>query len=404
MAFRAAWHRLGSMARRAAAPLSRTVVPLRHMAGLPGGSAMNVTYVAIGGGSLVAALVYAYKTVNSDSVRYTDRIAAIEARSKSEESEVGAAAADTETALTSSAPLESAVPKESAGKTATEEPAAEPVVAVEAMAEPLPGTEEAPCEAEVVEIAAEMVAVSEEPTAEAETSNATESSVLPVSDLLSTMKIMVGSTVEIAAASVGDRRMVSAVRMLEEKPSLAVELPDVDDVHKMQDEAVPSDKQDEPKEQEFPATVEMAAQYYNTEEAYLAVREASSEDESGMDVEEVKLVETAHTGAAFEAEQTESVEHFASSTDNTSEATAEDHKMHCHSCHGADPATEDSEQEPTHLEVSMVEEITARTDTLEADHKNLTVAKIKHMEAMVDTPAEETKETARGIKTGCSLM
>ncbi|XP_026216145.1 testis-specific gene A8 protein isoform X2 [Anabas testudineus] len=71
---RRAWQRVGPLARRSLKPPCRNA-PVRLMSfGVPGGST-NMTYFLLCGGGLTAAVVYAYKTVNSDSERYEDRLA-----------------------------------------------------------------------------------------------------------------------------------------------------------------------------------------------------------------------------------------------------------------------------------------------------------------------------------------
>lgn len=56
-------------------------------------------------------------------------------------------------------------------------------------------------------------------------------SAIPVSDLLSTVRIIAGSTAEIAAASIGDQHLVATVRLAEEEHSVetlnGVKIPDV---------------------------------------------------------------------------------------------------------------------------------------------------------------------------------
>ncbi|XP_026122973.1 protein MGARP-like [Carassius auratus] len=82
---RVAWQRLAPLARKTLTPFSNAVIPMRQMSfGLPV-SGTNIAYMVLGGSSLTAALVYAYKTINSDSARYNERIAQLEARPKSEE-------------------------------------------------------------------------------------------------------------------------------------------------------------------------------------------------------------------------------------------------------------------------------------------------------------------------------
>ncbi|XP_036439358.1 protein MGARP isoform X2 [Colossoma macropomum] len=80
MLFRAVWRGLRTAGWRT--PLPTPVLPARHMSfGIPA-SGTNLAFVVLGGGSLTAALVYAYKTVHSDSMRYNNRISDIEARFK----------------------------------------------------------------------------------------------------------------------------------------------------------------------------------------------------------------------------------------------------------------------------------------------------------------------------------
>ncbi|KAI4872684.1 hypothetical protein NFI96_028840 [Prochilodus magdalenae] len=68
-------------------PLPAPVLPARRMSfGIPV-SGTNLAFVVLGGGSLTAALVYAYKTVHSDTVRYNNRIADMEAKLNSQEEE-----------------------------------------------------------------------------------------------------------------------------------------------------------------------------------------------------------------------------------------------------------------------------------------------------------------------------
>ncbi|XDV14728.1 hypothetical protein PO909_014928 [Leuciscus waleckii] len=126
---RAAWQRLAPLARKSLTPLlSNAVFPIRQMSfGLPA-SGTNMAYMLIGGSSLTAALVYAYKTINSDSARYNERIAQLEARPK----------------------------------------------------------------------------------------------IIQMSDLLSTVKILAGSTGEIAAASVGDQHLVATLRLAEDNNSVEI--------------------------------------------------------------------------------------------------------------------------------------------------------------------------------------
>ncbi|KAM7388895.1 hypothetical protein PAMP_022901 [Pampus punctatissimus] len=81
---RAAWQRCGPLARRAAYRLPRDVVQRRQMSSVPGGSGDNIMYTLLCSGAFVGAVVYAYNTVTSDSIRYNDRIAELNARPKTE--------------------------------------------------------------------------------------------------------------------------------------------------------------------------------------------------------------------------------------------------------------------------------------------------------------------------------
>ncbi|KAF7707006.1 protein MGARP [Silurus meridionalis] len=64
--------------------LHRDVVPRRLMSSVPGSSGENLIFVVICGGAFAAASTYAYRTVSTDSARFTDRITEIRARPKDE--------------------------------------------------------------------------------------------------------------------------------------------------------------------------------------------------------------------------------------------------------------------------------------------------------------------------------
>ncbi|XP_034398710.1 uncharacterized protein si:ch211-235e9.8 isoform X8 [Cyclopterus lumpus] len=81
---RAAWQRCGPLARKAAFRLPRDVVQRRPMSSVPGGSGENIVYTLLCGGAMVAAVSYTYSTVNTDSARFNDRVAEINARPKTE--------------------------------------------------------------------------------------------------------------------------------------------------------------------------------------------------------------------------------------------------------------------------------------------------------------------------------
>ncbi|TSO15270.1 Protein MGARP [Bagarius yarrelli] len=60
------------------------IVPRRFMSSVPGGTGENLVYLVLCGGAFAGALTYAYRTVTSDSARFTDRIKEIEARPKND--------------------------------------------------------------------------------------------------------------------------------------------------------------------------------------------------------------------------------------------------------------------------------------------------------------------------------
>ncbi|KAA0722489.1 hypothetical protein E1301_Tti007055 [Triplophysa tibetana] len=226
---RTARQRLAPLALKTLFPSSNNAVPIRQMSfGLPT-SGTNIAYMVLGGGSLTAALVYAYKTINSDSARYNDRIAQIEARSKNDEgavvafTEAAAAVEITAAALTVTAidPISGilAEPNNAAPDSPKELLTDVTVDAEEAVATPAVVEAETPdAEKHADEVAADAAAPVAVTTA------------IPVSDLLSTARMISGSTAEISAASIGDQHLV-AVRLDEEKHSEntfnGVELPDV---------------------------------------------------------------------------------------------------------------------------------------------------------------------------------
>ncbi|CAM4499342.1 unnamed protein product [Leuciscus chuanchicus] len=233
---RAAWQRLAPLARKSLTPLlSNAVFPIRQMSfGLPA-SGTNMAYMLIGGSSLTAALVYAYKTINSDSARYNERIAQLEARPKSEEVlldvfQVGAVAAVATLASVEEAAaiVETAVAENTTIVEATAAELVEEVV--DAEAEEIPEHVDAAMEVEAETAIAQAVAAeAEEPTAPvvedvaAETATPiAEATVIQMSDLLSTVKILAGSTGEIAAASVGDQHLVATLRLAEDNNSVEI--------------------------------------------------------------------------------------------------------------------------------------------------------------------------------------
>ncbi|XP_067298607.1 uro-adherence factor A [Pseudorasbora parva] len=229
---RAAWQRLAPLARKTLTPLSSNAVfPTRQMSfGLPA-SGTNMAYMVIGGSSLTAALVYVYKTINSDSARYNERIAQLEARPKigtvASIASVAEAAAIVEatvaenTIIVEAAAAEPVMIDAEAEETPEHVDAAMEVEAETAIVQSVAADAEEPTTPVVEDVAIEAVAPIAETTGEASSVEATDLvAVIPMSDLMSTVKILAGSTVEIAAASVGDHHLVAAVRLAEENSSV----------------------------------------------------------------------------------------------------------------------------------------------------------------------------------------
>ncbi|XP_029517927.1 protein MGARP isoform X5 [Oncorhynchus nerka] len=147
---RTAWQRCGHLARKSAYQLSRDVLPRRQMSSLPGGTGDNIIYALLCGGAFAGAVAYTYNTVTTDHARFTDRVADINARPKTEW-----------------------VPKPWPPKSRDEEEEGEEAVAdgeeeaEEAAAGEEPAAEEAVEAENVAELAEETEAVSEEPAVEA---------------------------------------------------------------------------------------------------------------------------------------------------------------------------------------------------------------------------------------------
>ncbi|XP_031653699.1 protein MGARP isoform X5 [Oncorhynchus kisutch] len=166
---RTAWQRCGHLTRKSAYQLSRDVLPRRQMSSLPGGTGDNIIYALLCGGAFAGAVAYTYSTVTTDHARFTDRVADINARPKTEwvpkpwppKSEE--AVADGEEAAAGEEPAaEEAVEAENVAELAEETEAVSEEPAVEAAVE-----EVAVVEAEtVVEEVAEAVAEAAEVIAE----------------------------------------------------------------------------------------------------------------------------------------------------------------------------------------------------------------------------------------------
>ncbi|XP_034045046.1 uncharacterized protein LOC117527019 isoform X2 [Thalassophryne amazonica] len=207
MLCRRAWHRLG--------PLLRTTYTSRKSQGrhasfgVPGGST-NLTYYVLCGGSLTAAMVYAYKTITADSESFEDGHTSMSSKRKtllapeaitaaaervSVEEVVTAAEVNAES-VSAPAVSENAV-------TAGEQTAAlmaEVAADIEAVGETPPLT---------AAVATDVAAVEETPAEDATTESAGM-----VPDLLTSVKMLVGPPVEIAAASVGEASMMTTVQQI----------------------------------------------------------------------------------------------------------------------------------------------------------------------------------------------
>ncbi|XP_036424639.1 protein MGARP isoform X3 [Colossoma macropomum] len=82
-AVRAAWRRCAvRQALTLRSSLNGAVAPRRLMSSVPGGTGENIVYVVLCGGAFAGAMAYAYKTVASDSTRFSDRVTEIQARPK----------------------------------------------------------------------------------------------------------------------------------------------------------------------------------------------------------------------------------------------------------------------------------------------------------------------------------
>ncbi|XP_037329067.2 fibrous sheath CABYR-binding protein-like isoform X2 [Pungitius pungitius] len=207
---RRAFQRVGPLARRAFKPTSRNA-PVRHMAiGVPGGSS-NVAYIVLCGGGLTAAVVYAYKTVSGDGERHEDRLAPMAVVEKAPEAAAPAAepaaveeAAAPPEVLAESVPAPAEPVAEAAAVEAVPEEEEEEAAAVEVVVtEPASTEEAAPAAVEeaapaTMEVAATEETPAEAPAAEAPVAESAES----MPGLLTAVKVLTGTPIEIAAASV----------------------------------------------------------------------------------------------------------------------------------------------------------------------------------------------------------
>ncbi|KAK2815648.1 hypothetical protein Q5P01_026115 [Channa striata] len=295
---RRAWQRIGPLARSSFTPPCRNAAPVRHMSfGVPGGST-NMTYVILCGGGLTAAVVYAYKTVRGDSERYEDRLANMGSTAKAaapaaETSPVNEAEPATEV-VAESVPAPAEPEAEIAAEVIIEVVAKDTVAVTsevdvtEAADEPVVKEEAAP--SVVLEAAAEDAPVAEEVEASVETqAEALQRRVSPMPDLLTAVKILTGSTVEIAAASVGEKRFVNAAQQIEGDGrglDSTVEVP-----------------QPEILEVTAELTAKEAADGVNEEELRSSEAGAVEEVADADDAEEVIAEETSTAAAAEEEEE-----------------------------------------------------------------------------------------------------
>ncbi|XP_053714003.1 uncharacterized protein LOC128754977 isoform X1 [Synchiropus splendidus] len=217
---RRVWQRVGPLARNLLEPKFRTPAPVRCMAfSVPGGST-NMTYFVLCGGGLTAAVVYAYKTVNNDSERYEERLAKMGSATGSlTDAQIHSAeAASVESATTTEGTAESA-PEEPVAETSAEtkvegsDEAAVEVTEVAASEEVAPpeSSEETLSVVEVIATEVSPATLDEVPHAETETESSP--------DLLTAMKLLAGTSVEITTASAGTSRMVNAVQPIEANES-----------------------------------------------------------------------------------------------------------------------------------------------------------------------------------------
>ncbi|XP_030004221.1 uncharacterized protein mgarpb isoform X4 [Sphaeramia orbicularis] len=342
---RRALQRIGPLARRALKPTStnRESAPVRHMAfGVPGGS-NNMMYFVLCGGGFTAALVYAYKTVSDDSVLHEDRVANMVSSEKAPAEAAPAEAAPAEAALAGErVPVEEVVAEVvTAPAEPVAETAAEPVIEVEtkvaATEVPESAPTEAPTEALAVEepsapVTAEAVpeaaspgtmevAALEETAPEAPAAESTE----PMPDLLSAVKVLAGSPVEIAAASVGDHSLVEVIRQTErdkkgldstmaglQKPD-ALEATEEEIVNKEASEGadVAVDKEVKP--------VEEVAEAEDAEA--LATKEVNTEETSAYSVEEKEAISIIEEPSAPTVEEVGEVDDVAPDTTSEEEAS-----------------------------------------------------------------------------------
>ncbi|XP_061888895.1 uncharacterized protein LOC133639536 [Entelurus aequoreus] len=216
---RRVWQRLGPGVLRVFTP-TFSKAPVRHMAlGVPGGST-NMTYFVLCGGGLTAAVVYAYKTVNGDIERYEDRLANMGSTAKADEEAAPEVIPVEQQVLASEAVAESiAAPAEGAVEPVDESEA--PKVDAGEVSEIISTEEEEAAAEETValEEVVEETLVTDEVETPTEAPSAESAEAVP--DLRTAVTSLAGSSVEIAAASVGESSLVRAVRQIEEdRPGL----------------------------------------------------------------------------------------------------------------------------------------------------------------------------------------
>ncbi|XP_022611476.1 uncharacterized protein LOC111229426 isoform X2 [Seriola dumerili] len=400
---RRAWQRVGPLARRAFKPTPRNAAPVRHMAfGVPGGST-NMTYFLLCGGGLTAAVVYAYKTVNGDSERYEDRLANMGSPAKASSAPEAAEPAPVEEAAPAIEVVSELVPADA-------ETAAEPVVeavseeasevtVIEAQVEPAVTEEAAPPAAieEAAPGALEVVAAvetpaeapaAEAPAAEAPAAESAES----MPDLLTAVKILASSTVEIAAASVGETSLVEAVRQMEEEgKGLDSTLEVVEgEILEVTAEVVAKEAAEEP-------AVVVSEEELKTAEAGAVEEVADAEAVEALSAEEV-MTEEASAPAAAEEEAAASlpVEDTASTptVEEAGAVTDEDQTADPEAAPEEAVSSTEASPEDTAEEVTPAEEATT---TAEAAPENETLP--DEMTPAADTSVEEGADEASAEET-----
>lgn len=180
-----------------------------------------------------------------------------------------------------------------------------------------------------------------------------------MSDLLSTVRIIAGSTAEIAAASIGDQHLVAAVRLAEEKhsvdtlngaelPNVKVLVPEVVEVsvnEKAVDEEIVMRKSDAEGEEleELPAVEEATADYGGTEANNPVEAEVADEHPDVFKVASEELSGEMENDLALEKAVSSDVmlsdDDIISEVADVTSATVEEDKASCHETDGLEDCT-----------------------------------------------------------------